>query len=51
LDAASFDSRPVDEDTLALLEGANIPVLRVKSGMPITEALEKAPEARFAVRR
>jgi uncharacterized protein (DUF58 family) len=51
LDAASFDDRPVDEDTLALLEGANVPVLRVKSGMPITEALEKAPEARFAVLR
>lgn len=51
LDAASFDNRPVDEDTLALLEGANVPVLRVKSGMPIAEALEKAPEARFAARR
>ena len=41
LDPASFDNRPVDEDTLALLEGANIPVLRVKSGASISEALEK----------
>ncbi len=41
LDAPSFDNRPVDEDTLALLEGANIPVLRVKSGASISEALEK----------
>jgi uncharacterized protein (DUF58 family) len=51
LDAASFDNRPADEDTLALLEGANIPVLRVQSGISLTEALEKDPQARFAVRR
>jgi hypothetical protein len=52
LDAASFDENiPSDEDTLALLEGANIPVLRVQSGSSISEALEKDPEARFALRR
>lgn len=43
LDAATFDNRPADEDTLALLEGANIPVLRVKCGTSIGEALEKDP--------
>ncbi|HVB73581.1 MAG TPA: DUF58 domain-containing protein [Ktedonobacteraceae bacterium] len=52
LDAASFDENiQQDEDTLALLEGANIPVLRVKSGSSISEALEKDPESRFALRR
>jgi uncharacterized protein (DUF58 family) len=52
LDRASFDeSIARDEDMLALLEGANIPVLRVKSGSSISEALEKDPEARFALRR
>jgi uncharacterized protein (DUF58 family) len=48
LDAASFEDRPVDEDTLALLEGAGIPVLRVKCKAPLTEALEQVPEARYA---
>lgn len=51
LDAASFENSPADEDTLALLEGANIPVLRVKCENSIAEALEKDPEARFALRR
>lgn len=51
LDAASFENRPVDEDTLVLLEGAGIPVLRVKFGASITEALERDPEARYARRR
>jgi len=51
LDAASFENTPADEDTLALLEGANIPVLRVKSETSISEALEKDPEARYALRR
>lgn len=46
LDAASFDDRPADEDTLALLEGAGIPVLRVKCGVPLTEALEHDRNAR-----
>jgi uncharacterized protein (DUF58 family) len=51
LDAASFENRPADEDTLVLLEGAGIPVLRVKCGASITEALERDPEARYAGRR
>src|SRR6266480_1697771 len=45
LDADSFEDRPVDEDTLALLEGAGIPVLRVKCKVSLTEALERVPEA------
>jgi uncharacterized protein (DUF58 family) len=48
LDAASFEDRPVDEDTLALLEGAGIPVLRVKCKASLTEALERVSEAHFA---
>lgn len=51
LDAASFENRPVDEDTLALLEGAAIPVLRIKCGDSLTEMLERDPEARYARRR
>ena len=48
LDAASFEDRPVDEDTLALLEGAGVPVLRVKCKAPLTEAPERVPEAHYA---
>src|SRR2546421_8420429 len=48
LDAASFEDRPLDEDTLTLLEGAGIPVLRVKCKASLTEALERVPEARYA---
>src|SRR5258707_860215 len=48
LDAASFENRPPDEDTLALLEGAGIPVLRVKCEASLTEALERKSEARYA---
>jgi uncharacterized protein (DUF58 family) len=48
LDAASFEDRPVDEDTLALLEGAGIPVLRIKCKVSLTEALERVPEAHYA---
>jgi len=48
LDADSFEDRPVDEDTLALLEGAGIPVLRVKCKVSLTEALERVPEAQYA---
>ncbi|HZU67355.1 MAG TPA: DUF58 domain-containing protein [Ktedonobacteraceae bacterium] len=51
LDAASFDNRQPDEDTLALLEGAGIPVLRVKCEESLEEALEREPEARYARRR
>jgi uncharacterized protein (DUF58 family) len=49
LDAASFDNRPADEDTLALLEGAGIPVLRVKCRGSLTEALERDPIPRHAM--
>jgi uncharacterized protein (DUF58 family) len=51
LDVASFDNRQPDEDTLALLEGAGIPVLRVKCEEPLAEVLEREPEARYARRR
>jgi len=49
--ATSFDQRPADEDTLALLEGAGVPVLRVKCQDPLSEVLEQDPEARYALRR
>ncbi len=48
LDAASFEDSPADEDTLALLEGAGIPVLRIKCKDSLTEVLERVPEARYA---
>ncbi len=51
LDAASFDDSPPDEDTLALLEGASIPVARVKRGDSLIHVLESSHEARFALRR
>jgi uncharacterized protein (DUF58 family) len=51
LDAASFDNSQPDEDTLALLEGAGISVLRVKCEEPLAEVLERVPEARYARRR
>ncbi|HET8913867.1 MAG TPA: DUF58 domain-containing protein [Ktedonobacteraceae bacterium] len=51
LDAASFNDQPVDEDTLALLEGAGIPVLRVHAGDNLTEVLERGPEERYVRRR
>lgn len=51
LDAASFDQSPADEDTLALLEGAGVPVLRVKCQDPLEAVLEQEPEARYALRR
>jgi uncharacterized protein (DUF58 family) len=51
LDAASFEKQPSDEDTLALLEGAGILVLRIKCGDSLTEALEHDPEARYGRRR
>ena len=40
LDAASFDRRPPDEDTLALLEGTGVPVMRVRLGDAIAPILE-----------
>ena len=51
LDAASFDNSQPDEDTLALLEGAGISVLRVKCEESLAEVLERVPEARYARRR
>lgn len=51
LNAASFDTRPSDEDSLALLEGAGIPVMRVKCGEPLAQILESVPDARYTKRR
>jgi len=51
LDAASFDSRPADEDTLVLLEGAGIPVMRVKCREPLAQILESGSNARYTQRR
>jgi uncharacterized protein (DUF58 family) len=51
LDAASFEQKPADEDTLVLLEGAGVPVLRIKNGEPLAQALESGPAARYAQRR
>jgi uncharacterized protein (DUF58 family) len=51
LNAASFDNSPIDEDTLALLEGAGIPIARVKRGDSLVQALESSSDVRFARRR
>ncbi len=51
LNAASFDNSPADEDSLALLEGAGIPIARVKRGDSLVEALESSQQARYAQRR
>ena len=51
LDAASFENQPPDEDTLALLEGSGIPVMRIKCGEPIAQILESGSDARFIKRR
>jgi hypothetical protein len=51
LDAASFVQQPSDENTLALLEGAGIPVLRMKCREPLAQILESGPDARYAQRR
>lgn len=48
LNAASFENEPDDEDTLALLEGAGVPVMRIKCGDSLSEVLEHAPETRYA---
>jgi uncharacterized protein (DUF58 family) len=50
LDAASFDNRPSDEDSLALLEGAGIPVMRVKCNEPLAQVLESTPNVRYSKR-
>lgn len=51
LDAASFENTPSDEDTLALLEGAGIPVMRIKSGDPLAQTLETNVHAHAAQQR
>jgi uncharacterized protein (DUF58 family) len=51
LDASSFEKKQQDEDTLALLEGAGIPVVRVKNGDSLVHVLESGPTTRFAQRR
>ncbi|GCE49296.1 uncharacterized protein (DUF58 family) [Thermosporothrix hazakensis] len=51
LNAASFDESPEDEDSLALLEGAGVPVLRVKSHDALAQVLEGGPTTRYALRR
>src|SRR5262249_51657314 len=40
LNAASFDQRSPDEDTLALLEKTGVPVMRVRCGDAIPPILE-----------
>lgn len=51
LDADSFEHKPSDEDTLALLEGAGIGVMRIKCGEPLAQALESGPNARYTRQR
>ena len=51
LNAASFDNSPADEDTLALLEGAGVPVVRIKRGDSLSQALESSREARYSKQR
>ncbi len=51
LNAASFNNTPTDEDSLALLEGAGIPVMRVQCGEDISQVLESGPNARSTQRR
>ncbi len=51
LNAASFVNGPPDEDSLALLEGAGVPVMRIRHADSLTQALESSQEARFAQRR
>ncbi len=51
LDAPTFDQRPADEDTLALLEGAGVPVLRVKRDDALDDVLERNPESRYTRQR
>jgi uncharacterized protein (DUF58 family) len=51
LNAASFADQPADEDALALLEGAGIPVMRIKCHEPLAQVLESAPEVRYSIKR
>lgn len=50
LDAASFAGRISDEDSLALLEGIGVPVMRVKARDSLAQVLENSP-AGYALRR
>lgn len=47
IDAASFEDLEPDEDTLALLEGSHIPVVRVKYRDSLVQVLESGSEERF----
>ncbi len=52
LDASSFENEPPDEDTLALLEGAGIAVMRVKYKESLAQILESgSTNGRYAQRR
>jgi len=51
LNAATFEDKPPDEDTLVLLEGAGIPVVRVKRGESLVQALESSSGVRYSLRR
>ncbi|HEY5006223.1 MAG TPA: DUF58 domain-containing protein [Ktedonobacteraceae bacterium] len=52
LDAGSFENEPPDEDTLALLEGAGIAVMRVKYKESLAQILESgSTNGRYAQRR
>lgn len=51
LNAASFAHQPYDEDSLALLEGAGVPVMRIKQGDPLAQMLEHGPDVSFSRRR
>src|SRR5258706_15755716 len=51
LNAASFENGPHGEDSLALLEGAGVPIMRIKRGDSLIQALESSQETRFATRR
>ncbi len=51
LNANSFDNKPPDEDSLALLEGSAIPVLRVSCDEPLVQTLESGSNVRYAQRR
>jgi uncharacterized protein (DUF58 family) len=52
LDAGSFENEPPDEDTLALLEGAGIAVMRIKYKESLAQILESgSTNGRYAQRR
>jgi uncharacterized protein (DUF58 family) len=51
LNAASFADQPPDEDALALLEGAGVPVMRIKQADPLLQVLEQGPDIRYSLRR